>query len=206
VLDQAIAAALRPDYPRSRPETEEPAGPIPALVREPSPVAHGEPESDSGARLPPESIQRVVRASSGRFRRCYQRALTRDPNTDGHVVTLFVIGADGLVQLAQEERTTLSDRLVRECVQRAFFELQFPKPPGGQPITVIYPMRFGHGATPPLDLPSASKSAEPPPPGFAERMRSGIPVPPDPVVMPFEDAAPAPSSSCTPGDPMCAEL
>jgi hypothetical protein len=42
----------------------------------------------------------------------------------------------------------------------------------------------------------AGAFAEPPPPGLAERMRSGIPVPPDPVVVPFEDAAPPGKSRC----------
>ena len=211
-LDQAIVDALRSDYATAEPVqartgAEDPA-PLPALVRAPMSL---EPkmatEADSSARLPPETIQRVVRTSSGRFRACYQRALVRDPKATGQIVTLFVIGAEGLVDLAQEEEATLADRPARECVQRAFFDLHFPKPPGGKSITVLYPMRFGIGSRGPTGLPTARRVAEPPPPGFAERMRSGIRVEPDPPVMPFRDRdAPPPPSPCTPGDPMCAEL
>jgi hypothetical protein len=206
VLDRAIAAALTSESSAAAAPADSPGAPLPALIREASPPSDGEPAADTGARLPPESIQRVVRASSGRFRACYQRALGRNAKASGQIVTLFVIGAEGQVDLVQEEQSTLSDRVARECVQRAYFELSFPRPPGRRPITVIYPMRFGLGPSAPLDLPHARHVAEPPPPGFAERFRSGVPVPPDPVVMPFEDAAPPDTSRCASGDPMCSEL
>lgn len=204
-LDRAIVEALRPD--REVPSAAlDPDAPLPVLVRDPPAPPSDEPMGDSEARLPPESIQRVVRASSGRFRACYQRALVRDHTATGHVITFFVIGSDGLVDLVQEEQATLSDRAARECVQRAYFALHFPKPPGGRPITVLYPMRFGPGPSAPVDLPHARRSAEAPPPGFAERFRSGVPVPPEPIVIPFEDAAPPEPSRCASGDPMCSEL
>jgi hypothetical protein len=212
-LDRAIVAALRaPDSTTASTPgaatAEHDEALIPPLVREPSDEPPTEPAevSDPDARLPPESIQRVVRTSSGRFRGCYQRALMRNRQAGGEILTFFVIGSEGLVQLVQEESVTLRDREMRQCVQRAFFELHFPKPPAGRPITVLYPMRFGQGGSAPLDLPSARRAAEPPPPGFAERMRSGIPVPSDPVVIPFEDAAPTPPSPCASGDPICPDL
>ena len=209
VLDQAIVDALRPEARLTPASANQPEqdGPLPALVREPAPPSAIEPGADPDARLPPESIQRVVRTSSGRFRACYQRALVRDHEARGDVVTFFVIGADGRVELASEDHATLEDRSARQCVQRAFFDLHFPKPPGGRAITVLYPMRFGHGEEPPAQMPSARRAAEAPPPGFAERMRSGIPVEPDPIVMPFEDAPPPRvPSRCASGDPMCSEL
>jgi hypothetical protein len=204
-LDRAIVEALRPDreVPSADPDAD---GPLPVLQRVPPAPPADEPAGDSDARLPPESIQRVVRASSGRFRACYQRALVRDHTATGHVITFFVIGSDGLVDLVQEEQATLSDRAARECVQRAYFSLHFPKPPGGRPITVLYPMHFGPGPSAPVEMPHARRSAEAPPPGFAERFRSGVPVPPEPVVIPFEDAAPPQPSPCASGDPMCADL
>jgi hypothetical protein len=130
----------------------------------------------------------------------------RDRDARGLVATFFVIGAGGLVQLVQEERATLFDREARRCIQLAFFDLHFPAPPAGQTITVHYPMLFGQGAMPARDMPGARRVAEPPPPGFAERMRSGVRVEPEPIPMPFEDAAPTAPSACANGDPMCPDL
>src|SRR5690606_27276523 len=159
--------ALRPEAraPKDA-ELGTPDAPLPTLVRDRSGEA-SEPAqaegADPDARLPPESIQRVVRASSGRFRNCYQRALVRDREASGHISTWLVTGGDGRVDLVQEESSSLPDRDARACVMKAFFELHFPAPPGRLPITVLYPMRFGDEPTGPQALPSARKVAEPPP-------------------------------------------
>ncbi len=204
-LHAGIEAELAPQAsaPARSPAAE--LAPIPALSREPQldpPV-----ESSRGARLPPESVQRVVRLASGRFRDCYQDALRRAPKLQGRVVVRFVIGPDGSVSSAREESATLADRIGRKCVLAAFFELRFPIPPG-QTIIVSYPLSFSTGnADEPVALHDARRAAEAPPPGFEEAFRAGRPVPgPAPGQHQPVKERPESASSCTAGDPMCPEL
>ncbi len=120
----------------------------------------------------------------------------------------FVIGPDGSVARAEEQSASLPDRALRECVLRAFFELDFPNP-NEQRIVVEYPLLFARdGKTPLGAIPSARQVAEPPPPGFADAMRAGRRAgPPPPIVPPFVPRTRGVNrSSCAAGDPMCSEL
>src|SRR5262249_42889285 len=94
-------------------------------------------------RVPPESIQYVVRLNFGRFRACYDEGLRRHPKLEGRVVTRFVIGADGQVLEAADAGSDLGDDEVAACVGDVFRSLTFPAPDSGL-ITVTYPIRFGH--------------------------------------------------------------
>lgn len=92
-------------------------------------------------RLPPEAVQRVVRATFGRFRGCYEQGLMRDPGLEGRVATKFVIARDGSVSMVSVAEGSLPDSSVTNCVERAFFGLTFPEPEGGI-VTVVYPITF----------------------------------------------------------------
>lgn len=92
-------------------------------------------------RLPPEAIQRVVRASFGRFRACYEQGLQRDPGLEGRIAAKFVIARDGSVSMASVGESSISDANVTKCVERAFYNLTFPEPEGGI-VTVVYPIYF----------------------------------------------------------------
>jgi len=92
-------------------------------------------------RLPPETIQRIVRQNMGRFRYCYERALDGNPGLQGRVVTKFLIGRDGSVAFATNasEETSFPDAGVVSCIVHAFGDLSFPEPEGGT-VTVVYPL------------------------------------------------------------------
>ena len=92
-------------------------------------------------RLPPEVIQRIVRANFGRFRGCYERGLDRSPSLRGRVEARFLIGRDGNVAVASSGASDLPDEQVVSCVVRAFTTLSFPEPTGGT-VTVVYPLAF----------------------------------------------------------------
>ena len=93
-------------------------------------------------RLPPESIQRVVRQSFGRLRGCYAAGLEKNPDLEGRVSVKFVIDREGQVALASPwSDTTLPDASVARCVTRAYQAMTFPKPEGGI-VTVVYPVVF----------------------------------------------------------------
>jgi len=106
----------------------------------------GEPVTVSG-RLPPEVIQRVVRANEGRFRGCYERGLARNPSLAGRVATKFVIARDGTVSASDDAGSDLADADVTSCVRRAFGDLEFPAPTGGV-VTVTYPITFSRASAP----------------------------------------------------------
>jgi len=95
-------------------------------------------------RLPPEVIQRIVRQHFGQLRRCYDRALAKNPELSGRVVARFVIGRDGSVVMVHDGGSDLADDAARACVLAVFQGLTFPQPEGGI-VTVTYPIVFKSG-------------------------------------------------------------
>ena len=93
-------------------------------------------------RLPPETIQRVVRQSFGRFRICYEQSLRMQPNLHDRVTVSFVIGRDGSV--ASASATSDQGAALSSCVATAFYGLSFPEPAGGI-VRVTYPLMFMPG-------------------------------------------------------------
>jgi hypothetical protein len=92
-------------------------------------------------RLPAELIRRVVRQNHERFRSCYEVALMTNPNLTGRVGVRFVIGRDGSVMNVADGGSDVPDPKLINCVQRAFYQIGFPKPEGGV-VTVTYPLSF----------------------------------------------------------------
>ena len=99
--------------------------------------------SFNGGRLPPETIQSIVRQNFGRFRFCYENGLRQNPTLEGTVSVLFVIGRDGSVA-SVGGGGSLPDAGVVNCVARAFQGLSFPAPDGGV-VRVSYPISFHPG-------------------------------------------------------------
>lgn len=98
----------------------------------------------ASGRLPPEVVQRIVRQNFGRFRMCYERGLTQNPNLSGRVVARFVIDRSGAVSTAQNGGSDLPDNSVVSCVVSAFYNLSFPPPENGI-VSVSYPIAFTPG-------------------------------------------------------------
>jgi hypothetical protein len=92
-------------------------------------------------RLPPEAVQRIVRANFGRFRDCYEQGLAKSADLAGRVAVRFVIGTEGAVTETSLADADLPDAAVRSCVVQTYRGLAFPKPEGGT-VTVIYPIVF----------------------------------------------------------------
>jgi TonB family protein len=100
---------------------------------------------NADGRLAPELIQAVVRQNFGRFRSCYEKALVKSSTLQGTVTVSFVINPDGSVQNARDEKSTLPDADVVQCVVAGFSVLSFPPPQStGSPgyVTVVYPVMF----------------------------------------------------------------
>ncbi len=149
--------------PRTSLRSPDLAGDMPPEA--PSPSLHGfhqarAPQVRMGmttvsGRLPPETIQRIVRQNFGRFRACYQRGLLRNPALAGRVTARFVIDRDGAVAKAGNGGSDLPDAAVIACVVEAFAGLSFPQPEGGI-VTVTYPITFSS------PTPDQTPPAEPP--------------------------------------------
>lgn len=101
-------------------------------------------ETVAGGHIPPEVIQRIVRANFGRFRNCYESALRTNPSLSGRVATKFVIDRTGAVGAVTDGGSDIPDRGVVACVNRSFYGLSFPQPEGGV-VTVTYPILFAPG-------------------------------------------------------------
>lgn len=109
-------------------------------------------------RLPPEVIQRIVRQNFGRFRLCYESALTSNPNLSGSVTVSFTIAEDGSTSKVSA-KSEMGDAGMISCIQKSFMGLSFPQPEGGT-VAVVYPVAFspGDGGG------GADSTAKPPPP------------------------------------------
>jgi hypothetical protein len=103
--------------------------------------------------LPPEIVRRIVRRSFGRLRACYEKGLAARPALQGRVATRFVIDPSGAVERVSDGGSDLPDANVVQCVQRTFETMTFPKPLGGSPVVVVYPLLF----TPPPPPPPPAK-------------------------------------------------
>lgn len=132
-------------------------------------------------RLPPEIIQRIVRANFGRFRACYQALLQQNPQEHGRLAVRFIIERDGTVKRATTTSSTFTSATFKRCVSRSFTTLKFPQPVGGR-VTVIYPLVFQpNGSTAPAPQPlQPSLRRRPPPsapgvPGVAEAGAPAVP-------------------------------
>jgi hypothetical protein len=113
-------------------------------------------------RLPPEVIQRIVRANFGRFRFCYEKGLVNQPTLQGRINVKFVIDLDGSVQKAANGGSNLPNQAVVTCVVQGFESLIFPKPEGGV-VTVVYPLTFEPGDHAAPAVKAAVKAPAPPP-------------------------------------------
>jgi hypothetical protein len=116
------------------------AGTSPCLCAAPAADSFS-PKKTAKGRLPPEVIQRVVRANFGRYRYCYEQGLADNPSLQGHVRVRFIIGADGAVTGTSDHGSDLPDPGAMSCIVNGFRELRLPEPEGGI-VTVVYPIMF----------------------------------------------------------------
>ncbi len=129
-------------------------------------------------RLPPETIQGIVRRNFGRFRGCYREAVHRDPRVQGKLVVRFEIGAQGHVRSARAVESEVRSPELTACVVRGFEAIEFPEPPPDSgPVSVSYPIVFTKtdaGPEPASSYRPASMGPKPPPQRVLKEPRHGI--------------------------------
>lgn len=92
----------------------------------------------------PAEITRVVALHKRGIQHCYDRELGRNPELQGKVTLSWMIQTDGHATRARIASSTLRNKTVEGCMQRAVRRWRFPKPEGGQ-CQVRFPFVFNAG-------------------------------------------------------------
>jgi outer membrane biosynthesis protein TonB/pSer/pThr/pTyr-binding forkhead associated (FHA) protein len=103
-------------------------------------IPPGDPSVSGG--LTAQEIMAVIRAHLNEIRHCYEQLLQRSPSASGKIAVNFVVSLSGGVSTASVAEATLNDSVMRGCVTGHIQRWEFPKPRGGQPVTVNYPFVF----------------------------------------------------------------
>ncbi|MCX6118180.1 MAG: AgmX/PglI C-terminal domain-containing protein [Proteobacteria bacterium] len=92
--------------------------------------------------LTAQEIMNVIRAHLNEIRHCYEQLLQRSPSASGKIAVEFIVAVSGGVSTVKVTDSTLNDSKMRGCVTGRINQWSFPKPRGGQPVTVNYPFVF----------------------------------------------------------------
>lgn len=92
--------------------------------------------------LSKEEIGRVIRRNLARFKFCYEKELSANPNLAGKVAIYFTIDPTGSVAEASVRETSINDENVEQCAVKVMRSLKFPQPKGGGIVVVTYPFVF----------------------------------------------------------------
>ncbi|MCX6123210.1 MAG: AgmX/PglI C-terminal domain-containing protein [Proteobacteria bacterium] len=103
-------------------------------------IPPGDPSVSGG--LTAQEIMAVIRAHLNEIRHCYEQLLQRSPSASGKLAVNFTVALSGNVSAVNVSESTLNDSVMRGCVTGHIQRWDFPKPRGGQPVTVNYPFVF----------------------------------------------------------------
>lgn len=84
-------------------------------------------------------ISAVIQRHLSEVRFCYEKGLQNKPRLSGRVSIRFLIGAKGLVTLAQVDQSSLGHSMVEGCIRDRLKTWNFPRPEGGVTVKVTYP-------------------------------------------------------------------
>jgi TonB family protein len=107
-----------------------------------SKVELGKAKAKIAGKLDGEIIFRILRAHLAEVRTCHEKGLKTKPSLAGRVDIHFVIDGKGKVASAEVEDNTLGDSVVANCIVKAVKRWTFPKPPGGEDVSVTYPFEL----------------------------------------------------------------
>ncbi|MFN3197117.1 MAG: AgmX/PglI C-terminal domain-containing protein [Bradymonadia bacterium] len=87
------------------------------------------------------SVHRTINAHMPLFKRCYLKALQRDPSLAGRVKVVFTVTPDGTVT----EATSEGMNEVKGCMEATGKRVKFPAHSEGKPMKIAYPFIFTPG-------------------------------------------------------------
>lgn len=91
--------------------------------------------------VPVNNAERVIAGLRGKFKSCYQRGLSEDPNQSGKATFLVKVGPNGEVSSATVANNAGLSATVTGCIQRALQNAQFDAP-GGSGSSLSVPVNF----------------------------------------------------------------
>jgi TonB family protein len=109
---------------------------------EPSPASPPEPPPAPPVATSKDVIRSVIRSHSSEVRYCYESALLRRSTLAGKLTVKFGVNAQGSVDTAEVDKSTLGDPVMESCIVEHVKQWVFPKPKGGGYIKVTYPFIF----------------------------------------------------------------
>lgn len=115
--------------------------------------------SGKGDGLSQKEIVTVIQEHNDDARDCYQKALEKDKDAEGRVKIRFLIGLKGKVEATEAEQNTFKDKTVFNCLKTKMNAWVFPKPRGGERVSIAYPFEFKTVAAPKTSE-AAPKAAE----------------------------------------------
>ncbi|TMQ24071.1 MAG: AgmX/PglI C-terminal domain-containing protein [Deltaproteobacteria bacterium] len=148
------AEAARPEPRADGPAnlaTPEPGKPEPAAEtvkapeREPAAppsIARPEPPAPRAGTIDIAATRAAVRAQIGPVQQCYERAKMDDTSLAGTVVARLAINPDGSVGSVEIVKSTLGAPQVEGCIRQGILRWQLPRPAGGAPASLTYPLVF----------------------------------------------------------------
>lgn len=92
--------------------------------------------------LAKSEISRVIRRNLPRFKYCYEKQLSSNPNLSGKISIYFTIAPTGTVPKASVRETSMNSKAVEDCTVQVMKSLKFPEPKGGGVVVVTYPFVF----------------------------------------------------------------
>ncbi len=101
----------------------------------------GEGESFTGT-IDKEGIRRVVRQNQREVQACYEKALNQDPGLNGKILLEWEIGERGRVGSVRVLSSSVSNKIVEQCMMTALKRWTFPEPPPDQTAVVAFPFVF----------------------------------------------------------------
>lgn len=92
--------------------------------------------------LTSQEVLAVIRTHLNEIRHCYEQLLQRSPNASGKINSSFVVGTSGRVTSSKIKSSTIADSRMRSCVTGRIKRWKFPRPRGGQAVSINYPFTF----------------------------------------------------------------
>ena len=81
-----------------------------------------------------------------------QAELANHPGVEGSITVRFSIGAQGQVVTSELKSSTMSNAAMEACLVAFVRKCSFPKPMGGQPVTITYTFDFPPSKEPPVTI------------------------------------------------------
>lgn len=133
------AAPVKKETPKTPVAEKKPAGREEKAVPERQNPALNRAPSD--ANIDSAGVTKVINVSRAAIKRCYDKALTSNPQLKGKMSVKIVINQQGRVNSTEIVDDSLHDAEVAKCVKGVIGRLRFPKPADGT-ATVTFPFAF----------------------------------------------------------------